>query len=286
MLNLVRADMRFSKKMGSLYEPFLPCISCWIPVCTSQPKLQHNIQCPSGRLYVAIPERCQECLHAHLQQDDHEDVMVCSRCGYVNGHEMSSRTSTTFSQSCGPSFAQNIKSLTPRVFTSSAYKRMNHFRNTILRLQAKEPLSISKDHIDRLTSELKKANPSLRTDCVTYQVVKRAMKATKLQRYYNHVFWVIHHVTGKRLVDLSKSQSKTLVDMFSAIQEAFGRHRKNRVNMLSYIYLIKKFTEVLGWSRLSKCLPLLKSREKVRQQDLIWKQICHTMGYKFTPSIM
>lgn len=286
LLNLVRADVRFSKKMGSLYEPLLPCISCWIPVCTSPLQLQHNEPCPSGRRYIAVPERCQECCHAHLCPDAHEDVLVCNRCGSVNGQGMGMGMGTTYMQSCGPSFAQNIKQSTPRVFTPSAYKRMNHFRNTLLRLQAKECLSIDADHIERVVNELKKANPGLRPHLVTYQSVKRAMKATKLQRYYNHVFWFIHHITGKRLVDLSKSQSKMLVDMFTAIQEAFARHRQNRVNMLSYIYLIKKFADVLGWTGLSKCLPLLKSRDKVRQQDTIWRQICRMMGYKFTPSIM
>lgn len=286
LLNLVRADMRYAKKIGSLYEPLLPCISCWIPVCTSPFELQHNEPCPSGRAYIAIPERCQDCCHAHLSQDAHEDVMVCSRCGSVNGPAMGTRTGTTYAQSCGPSFAQHIRQTTPRVFTPSAYKRMNHFRNTLMRLQAKETLSIDADHIEKIVGELKKSNPLLNHHLVTYQVVKRAMKATGLQRYYNHVFWIIHHITGKRLVDLSKTQSKRLVDMFIAIQDAFARHRHHRVNMLSYIYLIKKFAEVLGWMRLSKCLPLLKSRDKVRQQDIIWRQICRTMGYQFTPSIM
>ena len=288
LLNLVRADTSFSKKMGSLYEPFLPCISCWIPICTSPSQLQfeHDKPCPSGRLYIAVPERCQECCHAHLCPDAHEDVLVCSRCGSVNEQAMGMKMGTTYVQSCGPSFAQNMRQTTPRLFTPSAYKRMNHFRNTLLRLQAKESLSIDGDHIQIIVGELKKSNPDLRPSMVTYQAVKRAMKVTKLQRYYNHVFWIIHHVTGKRLVDLSKSQSKMLIDMFTNIQEAFSRHRQTRVNMLSYVYLIKKFSEVLGWTRLSKCLPLLKSRDKVRQQDTIWRQICHTLGYKFTPSIM
>jgi hypothetical protein len=174
----------------------------------------------------------------------------------------------------------------PRQFTPSSYKRLNHFRNTVTRLQAKEALVIPFHDYERLLSHLKRSNPLLVSSRLTYVAVKFSLKCTRLQRYYNHVFWIIHEISGKRLFDLSIVQTKILVNMFIGIQEAFAESRNRRVNMLSYVYLIKKFAEVLGWLKLAKCLPLLKSREKIRQQDLIWKDICLRRGYQFYPSLM
>jgi hypothetical protein len=31
--------------------------------------------------------------------------------------------------------------------------------------------------------------------------------------------------------------------------------------------------------------PLLKSREKLHQQDIIWKKICNELGWDFIPSL-
>ena len=34
-----------------------------------------------------------------------------------------------------------------------------------------------------------------------------------------------------------------------------------------------------------KCFPLLKSRDKLRTPDQIWKQICEDLHWEFYPSI-
>ena len=34
----------------------------------------------------------------------------------------------------------------------------------------------------------------------------------------------------------------------------------------------------------AKCFPLLKSREKLKQQDNIWKNICNDLGWEFQAS--
>jgi len=287
LLNFQRTDVRYSKKVGSLYESCLPCISCWIPVYPTHLSIEiiHQYEPPQGRLYLAVPERCQDCFDSHLVPDNHENIYLCRRCGITNGIS-SENTNSSYAQSCGPAFAQNVVTSIPRQFTPSSYKRLNHFRNTMTRLQAKEALVIPAGDYERLLDHLRRSNPKLISCQLTYHHVKLSLKCVHLQRYYNHVFWIIHNISGRRLVNLSGSQSKVLISMFMNIQEAFALHRNQRVNMLSYIYLIKKFSEVLGWSKLAKCLPLLKSREKIRQQDMIWRDICTRMGYHFYPSIM
>lgn len=106
-----------------------------------------------------------------------------------------------------------------------------------------------------------------------------------MQKYYNHIFLILHILTGRRLFELTQRQTNALCEMFINIQLAFANHRGRRVNMLSYLYIIKKLTGIMGWDRISKVLPLLKSRAKVYQQDLIWKSICQEMSYPFIASV-
>ena len=55
--------------------------------------------------------------------------------------------------------------------------------------------------------------------------------------------------------------------------------------MLSYLFIIRKLVEILGWDDLVNYFPLLKSRTKVYAQDRIWKLICEDCRFPFYKSI-
>ena len=74
--------------------------------------------------------------------------------------------------------------------------------------------------------------------------------------------------------------------MFKEIQIPFIRHcPKDRKNFLSYSYVLHKFVELLGLDEFLPSFPLLKSREKLHQQDLIWEKICRDLGWEFIRSL-
>ena len=58
-----------------------------------------------------------------------------------------------------------------------------------------------------------------------------------------------------------------------------------RKNFLSYSYVLHKFCELLEYDELISYFPLLKSREKLQQQDFIWKKICHDLEWEFIASV-
>ena len=70
----------------------------------------------------------------------------------------------------------------------------------------------------------------------------------------------------------------------------FRHHFKNIVLkteriFLSYSYVIHKFIQLLGIDEYLEYFPLLKSREKLYQQDKIWKNICLELDWLFIHSI-
>jgi hypothetical protein len=74
--------------------------------------------------------------------------------------------------------------------------------------------------------------------------------------------------------------------MFKTIQVPFTKYcPKNRKNFMSYNYVLHKFCELLEQDEFLPCFPLLKSREKLQQQDKIWEKICNHVGWKFIESI-
>ena len=59
----------------------------------------------------------------------------------------------------------------------------------------------------------------------------------------------------------------------------------DRKNFLSYNYVLHKFCQLLELDNLLIHFPLLKSREKLREQDKIWKNICKDLKWEYIPSI-
>ena len=74
--------------------------------------------------------------------------------------------------------------------------------------------------------------------------------------------------------------------MFKQTQEPFAKIcPDNRTNFLSYSYVIRKLLELLNETQYINYFPLLKSREKLYQQDVMWKAICKDLKWDFIPSI-
>jgi hypothetical protein len=85
---------------------------------------------------------------------------------------------------------------------------------------------------------------------------------------------------------MSKKIEEKIRNMFKEIQDPFAKYcPKNRKNFLNYNYVLHKFCELLDLDNFKECFPLLKSREKLLEQDKIWEGICHDLGWKFFESI-
>ena len=81
---------------------------------------------------------------------------------------------------------------------------------------------------------------------------------------------------------MSRELEDKLRLMFKEIQIPFAKAcPSDRKNFLNYNYIIHKFVELLELDDFIDCFPLLKSREKLYQQDQIWKKICDELQWEF-----
>ncbi len=162
-----------------------------------------------------------------------------------------------------------------------SYKRSNHFKEWINQIQGREGTNISTDIIQLLLAEIKKERITDKR-LITYQKVKDYLKKLKLNKYYEHIPNIIHKLTGNRQLIISNELENKLIKMFEEIQEPFEKNcPKNRKNFLSYSYTLYKFFQILNMDEYLIYFPLLKSREKLFEQEVIWKGICEELKWKF-----
>lgn len=165
------------------------------------------------------------------------------------------------------------------------YKRINHYREWLSQFQAKESTEIPIEVYDAILLELRK-NKFYDLKKLTLKRLKKILKKLDFNGYYEHATHIMCKLSGLPPPSLSREQEEELIKMFKQIQAPFETHcPKNRVNFLSYSYVLHKFCELLELDDLVKYFPLLKSREKLRMQDKIWENICRDLKWEFIKSI-
>jgi hypothetical protein len=200
-----------------------------------------------------------------------EGIQVCEKCGIIDHIVIDSDK---------PSYKDP-----PPEISYFAYKRINHFNEWLAQFQAKESTEIPQDVFDQILMEIKKER-IVNTCDLTPSKVRLFLKKLGLNKYYEHVPHIINRLNGLPAPIMSREVEEKLRIMFKEIQAPFIQVcPKNRKNFLSYSYVLHKFVELLGYDQYKSCFPLLKSREKLHQQDTMWKQICTILGWQFIKSI-
>lgn len=200
-----------------------------------------------------------------------EAIMVCPSCSRVDHMLIDSNK-------------PHYKDL-PREFSSYSYKRINHFNEWLAQFQAKESTDIPDDVYNKILIELKKERTT-DVNKITAKKIKEILKRLDLSKFYEHVPHIIHHITGQPAPVMTRATEEKLRSMFKEIQTPFLLFcPEKRKNFLSYSYVLYKFCQLLGLDEFLPSFTLLKSREKLHQQDIIWEQICNTLAWEFIKSV-
>ena len=116
--------------------------------------------------------------------------------------------------------------------------------------------------------------------------VREILKKLKHNKYYEHVPHIINKINGLPPPIMSREVEEELRRMFKEVQVPFQKFcPKDRKNFLSYSYVLHKFVQLLDLDEYLDCFILLKSREKLHQQDIIWKDICNYLKWEYISSI-
>ena len=203
-----------------------------------------------------------------------EALMICPECGETEIYFDTSVQGMTYEQE-----------VTSEVNMSFSYKRINHFNEWLAQFQAKESTDIPRDLLDKLMNEFKKARISDAKN-ITATKVKQDLKKLNFNKYYEHTTHITNLLNGIKPPTMNPMLEERLRNMFRQIQSPFEKHKpKDRSNFLSYSYCLYKFCELLSEDEFKHQFPLLKSREKLYQQDCIWKNICKELNWEFIQTI-
>lgn len=176
------------------------------------------------------------------------------------------------------------------------YNRHSYFEENLNQYQAKENITFPQELIDSILSELSKRGID-DPEQVNRKLIKSILKSLNKPAFYDHINSIIRRITGKKAPKMTKELESNLKNMFYQIQEPFEKHKgliKSRNNFLSYPYCIRKLLEIIAYDKNNKIkeakgmieeFALLRSHQKIVEQEKIWKKICEDLGWPFYRSL-
>lgn len=225
--------------------------------------------------FVPDESICEPC-NAVKVFDSKQADCVCLKCAEVTSYNV---TDT--------SYRAGVHMTQPYL-----YKRSNHFLDHLHRVQGKQMTAIDPELLNRVRQELdKRFYGETDYSCVTPEHIRGILKTLNKAKWYNNCVRIWAITTGGQPPQMTQLQEMKLLDLFKKIQEPWMRHRpSNRKNMLSYCYLINKMCNLLAeedesFEEIAQHFKLLKSKDKVACQDVLWCKICEELNLKFTRSV-
>ena len=216
---------------------------------------------------------CEYC-NTEMLLNQNAGVLICSNCGIQEQIILDSDK---------PSYKDP-----PKEMTSFCYKRINHLNEFLAQFQAKETTDIPEEIYNEILLEIKKERIKNMAD-ITPEKMRILLRKIKRNDYYEHIPYIINQLNGLEPPIISGEVEDIIRNMFKEIQVPFEELRHTvvpkRKNFLSYNYVMYKFFELLELDEYLNCFMLLKSRNKLHQQDLIWKHICSSINWQYIPSI-
>ena len=174
------------------------------------------------------------------------------------------------------------------------YKTINHLIERLNQFQAKQTTVIPPNIYKLIDVEIKKMVISL--DEITPIIIKKILKKYRLNLFYEHNYLIFSHVTNTPPPSLTRDEEDEIKNMFRRTEKPFKKYKPgDRANYLNYSYVLHKLFLILGtisnnpvtkerMKNNSRYFSLLKSRDKLRIQDLIWKNICKELNWPYHPS--
>jgi len=215
--------------------------------------------------FVIQTDICRHCNKGEMILVESEGKMYCNNCFVGVKHLFENEK---------PSYKEP-----PKEVCFYAYKRINHFREILAQFQAKETTQIPEDVIQNIKRQIKKER--IKPIELTNKKAKEILKKLGYNRYYEHIPFIKDKLGIKPPI-MTPELEERLCSLFMDIQAPYAKYcPENRVNFLNYYYTVYKLCELLGQKQFLPFFPMLKDKEKIIEQDEIWRKICDELDWEY-----
>jgi len=219
--------------------------------------------------YLRDNDLCKHCGTGEMIPIEDDGALICNAC-FKNAPYLIENEKPSYKEP-------------PKEACYYAYKKINHFKEILSQYQGKETTQIPPEVIENIKNQIKKER--IQMDELTYTKSKEILKKLGYNKYYEHIQFIKNKL-GVTPPTFTPELEDTMCNLFNELLAPYSKYCPNdRVNFLNYHYVLYKLCESLGEQKFQKDIPMLKDREKIIEQDAIWKLMCSELNWKFIQTV-
>ena len=222
--------------------------------------------------YVNSTDICTKCEKGELIHQEDEGVLICNNknCGSFIVHIIDNSKPTNKEP--------------PNEVSYTAYIRLNHFKEILSQFQAKETTQIPDVVIEKIKQRIAKERIT-NLSIINYEKMREILRKLGYNKYFEHIQY-INSILGIKPPIMSEELIETLCVLFIEIQKPWAIYcPSNRTNFFNYTYTLFQLCVLLDQTQYLPYISQLKDRDKQKEQDSIWKNVCAYLDWEFIPSI-
>lgn len=223
---------------------------------------------------------CKKC-NITMDLDWNHSVYVCKECCYVSDVLYID----------GDKRHQDAQTDTQN-FT---YKRMNHFKEVLAQVQAKESCNIPDQVFRDVNNELRKLKNVYKIENINYDHVRALLKKTNHTREYEHTFFIMYTIKKQTPRRLSTKSEDIIINYFMMIQEPYELYKPpRRQNFISYSFTFRQlFYKMEVEDNLEDCIGMYKlfpklsdnTGDNLEEHERCWFGICKHLDWPYHGAI-
>ena len=164
---------------------------------------------------------------------------------------------------------------------SSNYKRIHHWHERISQLLLMES-EVPQDKMLRIAAKLCDGSYSV----VNKDTVRAVLRSLGMQLYIEKWLQIIFRITKIAPPIPGNILVSKLDSMFQDLQHPFDCYRtEKRKNFLNYNYVFCRLFQRMGCTQFCMFFPLIKSKQKLRQLDDMWRNMAKCLDWEVTPLV-
>jgi hypothetical protein len=165
----------------------------------------------------------------------------------------------------------------------SPYRRINHYKEWLNQLQAKEITDITSEVYENIVHEINKYK-NLSINNIDRNRMQEILKKLGYNKLYEHIPFILNKLIGIEPPKINRETEEKLIEMFTMVQELWDIYKpKGRKNFISYPYVLYKCSELLELDDLLVYYPMLQP-PKIIEHDAIWQKFCKYLKWEFYPT--
>ena len=124
------------------------------------------------------------------------------------------------------------------------------------------------------------------SDMFGVETVRAILRKHKLSKYNENAQLIWSQVSGSQPPYIRKLTEEKLIKYFKQIVSIYEPLKnQRRTSFLNYYYVLYKLLELMRENELLPYIPLLRTKQRLREHDRVWHKICNELNWPYKPTL-